>query len=153
VRALVFLCAALPLPGRSLEAQVAAEPDIYAPGYAAHPGRVAHPDGSTSWADAETVRAVFYQDCPHDDVAPAWARLRRQARAPRSEVCPLTAWPEARCVSIVCRDDRAVNPAWSRRAARQRLDVEPLDLPGSHSPFWSRPAALAVLLDGVVAGG
>jgi pimeloyl-ACP methyl ester carboxylesterase len=153
VRALVFLCAALPLPGRSLEQQVAADPDIYAPGYAAHPGRVAHPDGSTSWADADSVRSVFYQDCPPEEVARPWALLRRQARAPRSEACPLTAWPDVRSVSVLCREDRAINPAWSRRVARERLGRDAIELPGSHSPFWSRPAELAVLLDAVVAGG
>jgi pimeloyl-ACP methyl ester carboxylesterase len=147
VRALVFLCAAVPLFGRSLEDQVAAEPDIYAPGYAAHPGRLTHPDGSTSWRDAASAREVFYHDCPPGAADRAFARLRRQAAAPRREPCPLTAWPAVRRVSIVCGEDRAISPAWARRAARERLGVEPLELPGSHSPFLSRPAALAALLD------
>ena len=49
-------------------------------------------------------------------------------------------------MSIVCRDDRAVSPDWSRAAARELLGVEPVELPGSHSPFLSRPAELADLL-------
>jgi hypothetical protein len=139
----------VPLFGKSLVDQVAADPGIYAPGYAAHPGRVTHPDDSTSWRDAASGREVFYHDCPPAEAERAFPRLRRQAAAPRREPCPLTAWPPGRRVSIVCADDRAVNPAWQRRMARERLGVEPRELPGSHSPFLSRPAALAALLDDV----
>jgi pimeloyl-ACP methyl ester carboxylesterase len=53
-----------------------------------------------------------------------------------------------RLVSILCRDDYAIAPAWSRRIARERFGVEALELPGGHSPFLSRPAELAALLDG-----
>ncbi|HEV8307044.1 MAG TPA: alpha/beta hydrolase [Methylomirabilota bacterium] len=150
VRCLVFLCAGLPLFGRSLDDQVAAEPDIYVPGYLTHPGRVLHPDGSTSWRDAASARAIFYQDCTPREAEWAWARLRRQAATPRREPCPLTAWPEATRVSIIGREDRAIAPAWSRRAARERLSVEALELPGGHSPFLSRPTELAALLDRVI---
>ena len=38
-------------------------------------------------------------------------------------------------MSIVCAEDRVVDPAWSRRVARDRLGVEPIELPGGHSPF------------------
>jgi pimeloyl-ACP methyl ester carboxylesterase len=147
VGTLVFLCAAIPLFGRSLDDQIAADPAIYAPGYATHPGRVTHPDGSTSWRDAASAREVFYHDGPPEAAERAFARLRRQAAAPRREPCPLTAWPAGRRVSIVCTDDRAVNPAWARRAARERLGVDARELPGSHSPFLSRPGELAALLD------
>ncbi|HEY8439516.1 MAG TPA: hypothetical protein VIK65_12980, partial [Candidatus Limnocylindrales bacterium] len=49
--------------------------------------------------------------------------------------------------AIVSRDDRALNPAWGRSAARDRLGVEPVEIDGSRSPFLSRPAELAGLLD------
>jgi hypothetical protein len=39
-----------------------------------------------------------------------------------------------------------VNPEWSRRIAHERLDAELVELPGGHSPFLSRPAALAEVL-------
>ena len=71
----------------------------------------------------------------------------RQAAAPRREPCPLSAWPPGERAYILCREDRAISPAWSRRAARERLGVEPIELDGSHSPFISRPAALAAVLD------
>jgi hypothetical protein len=47
---------------------------------------------------------------------------------------------------VVCDEDRLVNPAWSRRIATGRLAAELVELPGSHSPFLSRPGELAELL-------
>jgi hypothetical protein len=40
-----------------------------------------------------------------------------------------------------------VDPDRSRRVANERLGVAPAELPGSHSPYLSRPAELADLLD------
>jgi pimeloyl-ACP methyl ester carboxylesterase len=153
LRALVFLCALIPVPGQSLQEQLAAEPDIYAPGFVAIPGRVRHPDASITWADEASARDAFYHDCAPADVRWAFARLRAQAAAPRTEPCPLAAWPAVRSAYVLGRDDRAVNPAWSRRAARARLAVEALELPGGHSPFLARPVELAALLDGIAGQG
>jgi pimeloyl-ACP methyl ester carboxylesterase len=47
---------------------------------------------------------------------------------------------------VRCLDDRVVDPDWQVRAAQERLDVHTIDLPGGHSPFLSRPAALADVL-------
>ena len=47
---------------------------------------------------------------------------------------------------ILCADDHIVGPDWSRREAPARLGVEPVELPGSHSPLLSRPRELADLL-------
>jgi pimeloyl-ACP methyl ester carboxylesterase len=144
-RALVFLCAALPAFGESLDEQVGRDARMYAPGLLAHPGRMRHADGSSSWTEDAAIE-VFYHDCAPADARAAVARLRRQAMAPRRERCPLAAWPPGRRVSIVCREDRAIALDWARRVARERLGVEPMELPGSHSPFLSRPGELAALL-------
>jgi pimeloyl-ACP methyl ester carboxylesterase len=50
---------------------------------------------------------------------------------------------------VVCADDRALSPDWGRAAARDALHVEPYEIPGSHSPFLTRPAELANLLDAI----
>jgi pimeloyl-ACP methyl ester carboxylesterase len=147
VRRLVFLCALVPLFGRTLLDQVAAEPEMVHPVSRGHPGRVTDPDGTTWFRDEATARDAFYHDCAPADVRWAFARLRRQAAAPRREPCPLSAWPPVERAYVLCREDRAVSPDWSRRAARERLGVEPIELDGSHSPFISRPAALAAVLD------
>ena len=75
----------------------------------------------------------------------ATARLRFQ-RSLWREVAPFDSWPEVETVSITCTEDRVVSPAWSDRVARERLRVEPVRLPGGHSPFLARPDALAELL-------
>jgi pimeloyl-ACP methyl ester carboxylesterase len=147
VRRLVFLCALVPLFGRSLTEQVAAEPEMYHPVGLGHPGRITDPDGTTWFRDEAAARDIFYNDCAPEDARWAFARLRRQAVAPRREPCPLSAWPPGERTYILCREDQAVSPDWSRRAARQRLGVEAIELDGSHSPFLSRPAGLAAVLD------
>ena len=63
-----------------------------------------------------------------------------------SEVTPLQAWPNVPSGYIVCTEDRTAAPAWARRAARERLGVEPIELPGGHCPFLSRPERLAAVL-------
>jgi hypothetical protein len=45
----------------------------------------------------------------------------------------------------VPREDRCVDPNWSRRVAA-RLGADVIELEGGHSPFLSRPAQLAEVL-------
>jgi pimeloyl-ACP methyl ester carboxylesterase len=149
IRRLVFLCSLIPLFGQSLADQIADEPEMYDPVLRGHPGRITDPDGATRFRDETSARDVFCHDCTPEDVHWAFARLRRQAAAPRREPCPLSAWAPGEKAYILCREDRAVSPAWSRRVARERLGVEPIELDGSHSPFISRPSALAGVLDRV----
>jgi hypothetical protein len=144
---LVFLCALVPEFGRSFFDQVRADPDLYHPVSRSHPGRLTADDGTVTFRDEAALRDVFYQDCSPEDVRWAFARMRPQAAAPRREVCPLTDWPPGDRAYILCREDNAVAPAWSRRVARERLGVEPIELDGSHSPFISQPATLADVLD------
>jgi hypothetical protein len=48
---------------------------------------------------------------------------------------------------LVCADDQTATPAWARRAARARLGVEPVEMPGGQCPMLSRPRQLAEVLD------
>jgi pimeloyl-ACP methyl ester carboxylesterase len=90
----------------------------------------------------------MYGDCTQADARWAFERLRPQATAPYRVACPLDALPSVRSRYVVCAEDRIVDPGRGRRAAAERLGVEPVELPGSHSPYLSRPAAVADLLDG-----
>jgi pimeloyl-ACP methyl ester carboxylesterase len=73
--------------------------------------------------------------------------MRPQALTPYRVPCPLDRLPDGPSASIVCSNDRLVNPEWSRRVARDRLNAQIVELPGSsHSPFWSRPEELATVL-------
>jgi pimeloyl-ACP methyl ester carboxylesterase len=95
----------------------------------------------------DTATELFWHDAPPEVAAWAVARLRPQAYLVMNETSPLTAWPAVPGAYIACRDDRASNPEWGRRAARERLGVEAVELDGGHSPMLSRPAELAEVLD------
>ena len=145
VRRLIFLAAFLPSPGRSANDQRATEPID---------GRV--PPTTAEWIDVgedvwmvgpKTATEVFFPDATPAIARWATQRLRPQSYRVMTEPTPLTAWPDVESRSIVCRDDRAINPAWVRAAARDRLGVEAVEISGGHSPFLTRPVELALALD------
>ena len=148
VRKLVFLASMLPSPGKSVNEQRGVE----------HiDGRL--PPVHAEWTDLgddvwmvgpHTATELFFHDAPAAVARWATQRLRPQSYRVLTEITPLTAWPDVESLSIVCRDDRAINPVWVRSAARERLGVEAIELPGGHSPFLTRPAELARLLDSIV---
>jgi hypothetical protein len=141
----VFLAAFLAQPGMSETEQRTAEPID---------GRVA--PATAEWTDLgddvwaigpNTATELFFDDAPPDVARWAVERLRPQSYRVMRETTPLTAWPDVDSRSVLCRDDRAINPDWVRTAARERLGVEAIELDGSHSPFMTRPAELAAVLD------
>ena len=141
LRRLVYLCSLLPLPGLAWVDQP--EPALRE-GFTARLRR--DELGRSYWPDAESVATGLYPDCPREAALAAFPRLRRQARAPMLEPCPLASLPDVESTYLLARADHAVSPAWSRRAARERLGVEPVELPGGHSPTVSRPGELAAAL-------
>jgi pimeloyl-ACP methyl ester carboxylesterase len=139
---LVFLCALIPAPGLSLIDQLNDEPEMLTPVLR---GGIEFENG-LSWArDEQTATAAFYEHCAPEDARWAYGRLRKQARYPQTQPCELDAMPDVERTYIVAADDRAVSPEWSRRAARERLGVKPIEIEGDHSPFLGRPAELAGL--------
>jgi pimeloyl-ACP methyl ester carboxylesterase len=99
-------------------------------------------DGLTR-ISAEGAAAAFFPDCAPDDVAWAVGKLRPQGHAPAT---PLVApWPDVPVSLIVGAEDRGTE--YTKRVVAPRLGVEPIELPGGHSPFLARPGALAEVLD------
>jgi len=148
VRHLVYLCAAVPAPGIGLFDQWQAQPDMVSPEFAqGWQQALSEPDEQmrTVWVDVDFVRTVFYADCDETSVAAAVDHLRPQSGYPWTAPCSLPEHPSVSCTSVVCAEDRVVNPAWSRRTARD-IGADIVELPGSHSPFLSRPSALADVL-------
>jgi hypothetical protein len=143
IRALmtVYLCAFVPVPGLSFDAQHA---DTNT-GFRASEPAIGQPDGSASWPEAGAIE-VFYHDCDPQVASDAAKRLRRQYWRPTQEVTPLREWPNVRTVSILCEEDRAISRDYVTRASRELLQVDPVEMRGGHSPFLSRPAALAGVL-------
>lgn len=138
----VYLCGGVAEPGRTF-AELNRTERILNPRYPAGLEKV---DGGTRWVDFELARSLFYSDCDDDVVAAAFPRLRIQARGPMVERFPLQLPSAPTSTYIVCTDDQMVDPAWSRRVARDRLGAALIELPGGHSPFYSRPSELADVL-------
>ena len=139
VRRLVFLHALLPQPGVSVVDQLQAEPAMF------------NPEMFTAqapfWEDEAVATRFLLHDCPPEIARDAFRRLRPEPGVLGKEASPLRAWPEVPSAYIVCADDRTATPAWARRAARERLGVEPIDIPGGHCPFLARPGHLAETLE------
>jgi hypothetical protein len=79
--------------------------------------------------------------------------MRLQIRLPlervASEVYALDECPRVPASYILCSEDRTINQEWPRRAARERLSVEAIEIPGGHCPYLPRPALLAQVLAGL----
>ncbi len=146
LRGLVYLAAVLRRPGSSLaeDRKAGLNADISPPDFGRELKRDA--EGLTWWPGAADAARHLYQDASDADAAWAFARLRHQ-KGYWSDRAPATRWPAVPAVSIVCAEDRAITPEWSRRVARDWLNVEPIEFPGAHSPHLTRPRALAALLD------
>jgi pimeloyl-ACP methyl ester carboxylesterase len=145
VTQMVFLCSFPPSPGESLDAGVAREPSLSDPRALAW--RECLDDESRYvWPDFESAFYAMYHDCAPEHAQAAFLRLRPQARTPFVEKWPLTDWPPGTVRFIVCSDDRLGTPESLKAVAKARFGVESIELPGSHSPFLSRPRALAATL-------
>jgi pimeloyl-ACP methyl ester carboxylesterase len=143
VRRLVLLAALLPRPGLSLADQLRADHGILllprGEGLETDAARRSH------WTDSELAARHMYSDCDAITAAGAYARLRPQAATPQVRPTPLTAWPDVPAEYVVCTGDRMVSPVYGARAAAA-LGLPVRELPGGHSPMFSRPAELAALL-------
>jgi pimeloyl-ACP methyl ester carboxylesterase len=146
VRHLVYLCALLPLPGASLRDQLGSDPSMLG---RAESGTVRDEEERSYWPDEDSAIDALYHDCDPKVAPAAAARLSHQARKPAIEVSPLQRYPELALTYVLCAEDRITNPEWSRRAAKERLGVAPVEIPGGHSPFLSRPDRVAELLLGI----
>ncbi|BAY78970.1 hypothetical protein NIES25_54500 (plasmid) [Nostoc linckia NIES-25] len=161
VRELVFLTALIPCPGTSTIDQFSHHLDSdsfkslnYEPKelpqlkqFDDEPYMFNPVSAGKNFADDAVLMEVFYQDCQPDVMR--WALSKRRSQLSMAyiyEVNPLKALPNVDCKYIFCTDDLIISPAWSRYAARKRLGVDAIELPGGHCPHLSRPAHLASLL-------
>jgi pimeloyl-ACP methyl ester carboxylesterase len=139
LRALVYLAALVPEPGLSFSEQLSAsaEPILLFEG-----GRMVDDEGRSFWGDADTTARVMYAELTPEDAIWAFERLRPQAQ--KSQVEPSPALPPGlRVESLIGANDQVVSPAWSRRVARERLGVEPVELPSGHFPMITHPELVA----------
>lgn len=146
VRRLIFLGAAVPAIGISPVEQHAREPDMMSKELAVtaeQEGEFPISGVEITW---ERARRLFYHDVDEAIARKAWRRLRRQSLRCLEPLYPISAWPDVPSTYILMCDDRSVSPEWSRRYARDVLGADVIELPGSHSPFYSRPRELVEVL-------
>lgn len=137
VRRLVFLAAVIPQIGKSLIDQANDDKSMFNPEWL----------GKDPTKDEQVARQFLSHDCSPETSEWALSTMSRMfARQAILEVCPLKIWPAVPSSYVLCAEDRTIQPQWSRRAARERLGVTPIELPGGHCPHVSRPGELAEVL-------
>lgn len=141
LRALVYLAAYIPAPGRSLASLRRAEGEQLLD----RASRVA--DGLVHMDETRAV-PLFYNDCPPDTATFAVRRLTPQPVAPFRGKIDLT--HRSRAIprhAILCTDDRTILPRFQEAMAEGLPAAAVHRLGTGHSPFFSAPARLAGVLD------
>jgi pimeloyl-ACP methyl ester carboxylesterase len=145
LRHLALLCAVVPDPGRSAS-DLNQAPGVPGPSTVPLEALTVDANGVLRFASRDALHRHLYQDCDDAVVDAAW--LRASATAPTISVqpSPLKEWPRVPTTSIIGTEDGAVNPEWSRQAAR-RVGAMLVELQGSsHSPFYSQVEQLTEVL-------
>lgn len=143
---LVYLAAVVPDVGESIGG-ASAEIDPGAASMTITEAFVPNADGTAVRVADHAVRDIFYHDCSDADVEFARERLSEQSTASFAATLTGAAWREMPSTYVLCTDDRTVPvPVQRANAARTTTTVE---LPTSHSPFFSAPAALVGVLAGI----
>ncbi len=91
--------------------------------------------------------AAFFHDLPPDLARWAAGKLRPQWVPAMASVAPTAPYADRVAGIIDCDDDRILFPVAHRALARRLFGIDPIMLPGGHSPFLSHPARLAQALD------
>jgi hypothetical protein len=97
--------------------------------------------GKDPTADATVAASFLYHDC--DQPTLDWALTTRRL------FLPLAAFNERISLSneipstyIVASEDRTIRPDWQRRMARERLRVEPIEIPAGIARTFRSPICL-----------
>jgi hypothetical protein len=91
----------------------------------------------------DALREVFLHDVPPDIARESERFNGAPAPGMFREPWPLDAWPDVPTRVIAPRDDRFFPLDFQRRVTRERLDLDPEELPGGHVPMLARPHELA----------
>jgi hypothetical protein len=148
---LVYLAGAVPVEGRPVSrasAEIAGAPLALTEEEAFFQANLrVTPDRAAFTLDDPAAVRCFYHDCPPELADWACRRLTPQQFGVLAEPVSVPRFwtlDPARSY-VLCADDRA----WPARVSAihaDRLGVRPWTIPGSHSPFLSRPGPLARLL-------
>jgi hypothetical protein len=108
-----------------------------------------YPEGTRLLDVPEPARELLFADVPDDLAEWALQRLRPQHAAVFEQEQTEAAWRKLPTAAILCDDDRIFPAVFAGRAAKAEVVRR---LPGSHSPFLSRPVELAELICEIAEG-
>lgn len=143
VRALVYVCAYVPVPGLSM-----ADMRRAGPRQLLTDSIIVAPDRVTMTIDPAKAAGKFYHDCPQAIADYAVPRLCPQPIAPQETPLASTARAEALPRHyVICEDDRTIPPEYQETMSAGIADVH--RLPCGHSPFFAMPDRLAAILNSI----
>ena len=125
---LVYLAGMIPLPGESFD-------DWW---------RNTGHDRETIASDPDVS---FFNGVPDLLAREARDRARDQEGEWMSRAWPAERHPAVATRAILCREDQFFPASFMRRQVRDRLGVEPLEIPGGHYAALTNPDAVAAALD------
>jgi pimeloyl-ACP methyl ester carboxylesterase len=147
VARLVFLASLIPPLGVPLGAFLAERPDLHPVGMMSD--MVAVDEAGSHILPPDRAIHWFFHDCDPAVAQRAAARLRPQSATLLGLPYPLSEWPDTPSSYIRCESDRALPEGWAD-VAKERLGVEPIVIPGGHSPYYRDPAGLVQLLQSLI---
>jgi len=145
---LVYLCAYVPMPGKSLSdmrKMAPRQPLIEAIDRA--------PDGITLSFNPEKAAEKLYQDVPADTARWAVGMLGPQPLKPQETAFDPGAALDLPRSYILCEHDNAIPAEWQEVMAGDFAPAHVHRMATSHSPFLSDPAGLARILDHIATEG
>jgi pimeloyl-ACP methyl ester carboxylesterase len=137
INRLVFLTAIMANTGEDVNALTGAQPSLL------HDSLLLTGDAVS--VDLTKIHAVFYADSSAADVDTIRHRLRPMSiSAGIPVVTEEPGWKHIPTTYVVCANDQAINPVLQRMMAKRADTV--IEWPTDHSPFLTRPEAIAALL-------
>lgn len=150
VRHIVYLAAGVPVEGLSMTESTggnvaAGGKEIISGSYNRHIRF--EPEGCFSIPSLESAIEVFFHDCSPEVAEWAFGKMNPQQLAPVTTPIHVPKFWAADLPRsfIQCTEDRSLEPQMAEQFIR-RLNVSPLFIRASHSPFLSRPRETAELI-------
>ena len=151
---LVYVCALALDAGETCASAATSEPDAAGISHEGRPnlgdGLIVDDHGAVT-LDPTVAASCLYNDCDAATVAWALDQLGPHPMAALQQSPASIAWQSKPSTYVVCSNDMAIHPDLQRiLAGRCTTSVE---WESDHSPFLSRPEALADLLEGLSSAG
>ncbi|WP_366934226.1 alpha/beta hydrolase [Phaeobacter sp.] len=139
MRGLIYLCAYVPKPGKSMIDMRKDGPRQTLTGKT-----VKSADGASYRFDTEHAADLLFHDCPAEVADYGVPRLCAQAIRPQDTVLELgTQWANTPKAYIQCTQDRVIPLEYQAQMVADWPENSVHALHSSHSPFFSQPARLA----------